>query len=203
MDAPKSDLLFAPSFKAFALRSGKLSQVASSEVFARPSCASVGVFDGVHKGHRKVISALLSESGKRNAVSCVITFSRNPKDSFNLQNQFELMGAEEKMEAVLSLGADYVLVLDFNDRIKSMSGRDFISWLFARGVECLVAGMDFKCGNPSDYMAADDIAREFPGKIVIVDDVMCDNRKISSTFLRNMIRSKGGLSQEDRMKYLT
>ena len=42
--------------------------------------AAIGVFDGIHAGHRKVIDALLEEAAENNSSSCIITFDRNPKD---------------------------------------------------------------------------------------------------------------------------
>ncbi len=177
-------------------------EIPAADAFAGDLCLSIGVFDGVHKGHRKVLSVLKDEGVKAHAKTAVLTFSKNPKDSFYADSQMEIMNVKQKSDVIFSVGIDYFIVLCFTDEIKRMSGRVFLDGLFAERVVRLVIGRDFKCGNPSQPMSACDISKEYGNRIVIVDDVVCDGKKISSTILRGIIRDKGGLSDEDMRKYV-
>ena len=177
-------------------------EISAADAFAGDLCVSIGVFDGVHKGHRKVLSVLNAEGEKAHAKTAVLTFSRNPKDSFYADAQMEIMDEKQKSDAIFSMGIDYVIVLCFTDEIKRMSGRDFLNGLFEKSVVRLVVGRDFKCGNPSHPMSVSGMLKEYKNRIVVVDDVVCDGRKISSTLLRGIIRDKGGLSDEDIRKYV-
>ena len=161
----------------------------------RRTVFSIGVFDGVHRGHHAILSALKAKAADENAVSLAITFSSNPKkesrgslDTLRLRSQY-----------IESFGIDFLAVIDFSTEFSKITACGFASLLseLCDPVEA-VFGSDFRFGSPESQKGGKDL----PGLLAaygkecsvdIVDSVLDDGGvKISSTRLREMIE-KGEL----------
>lgn len=111
--------------------------------------ASIGVFDGLHVGHRFLIGSMLQDAKARNLPSVIVTFDRDPDEVIKHGMEFgKLMRDEERIEALASTGAQYVLVLPFTERLAHMPYRRFLDVVLRRFMHpvCLHVGADFKCG---------------------------------------------------------
>ena len=166
--------------------------------FSTPLVVSIGVFDGVHKGHQKIIRRLIDESSASHPT--VLSFSRNPK--FNNGTGLDLITKEEKYTRLFSLGVEYIAELEFCDSVKNMSGAEFINLLFSfDNVKKLVVGSDFKCGVKGNSLDAWGIQKLYPNRIVIVDNYTIDGQKLSSSKIRGIIEKNGGLSKLEREEF--
>ena len=163
-----------------------------------PLCLAIGVFDGIHKGHRAVLEKLLSLSALKKTKSAVFTFDRNPKsDSSNALK--EIKSFSEKYKILEDLGIDYTVELIFSDDIKKMSGDWFCYNLIKElNISSLVCGSDFKVGNKNSYLTAQDIKRIYPSIVKIIDLVTLGGLKISSSRIRKIIEEK----KEDYNEYI-
>lgn len=162
-----------------------------------PIAVAIGVFDGVHLGHKDIFSSLVSYTEEEKDVkSMVITFSRNPK-----KNSPQLDTMRLRKEYAESFCIDFFTVIDFSMDFSKISGSEFIRLLRTMcRIKRVVVGEDFKCGYPENQITADKISEEFAllGERVSVDIrpqvVDANGRRISSTMLREMI-SSGELDQ--------
>lgn len=116
-----------------------------------PDCAAtIGVFDGVHGGHRQVIRRLISDAQLHHLASMVITFDRQPRQLFDPQFRPQLLTAQEEKERELEqLGIDFLVVLPFTRAMASLSARDFMKEILKEKlhVALLQIGYDNRFGH--------------------------------------------------------
>lgn len=121
----------------------------NSYTFA-PCVATVGIFDGVHAGHRFLIEELKSLAHERKLGSTVITFAEHPRKVLNPEFQVELLTTlPEKIAHIESTGVETCIVLDFTTDIAKLSAYDFIKTiLFEKfNVQTLLVGHDHRFGH--------------------------------------------------------
>jgi riboflavin kinase / FMN adenylyltransferase len=105
--------------------------------------AAIGVFDGVHRGHRRVIDAVKS-AGLRTTV---FTFDPHPRSVFGAGVEL-LVPLERRIELLHDAGAEDVVVLRFDEQLASLTPEAFAdSVLRAAGVEVVAAGEGFRFGR--------------------------------------------------------
>jgi len=112
--------------------------------------ATIGFFDGVHLGHRFLISQMQKVAAKRGLQSAVITFPQHPRAVLQTDYQPKLLNSfEEKLDHLASTGIDYCIVLDFTPELAQYSAQEFISTLLAKRlhVKTLLIGYDHRFGH--------------------------------------------------------
>jgi riboflavin kinase/FMN adenylyltransferase len=93
-------------------------------------CATIGVFDGVHIGHRFLLENMQKTAFSSGLKSLVITFENHPQSLFFPQNNFKLLTTEpEKIDLIAELNPDFMLLLNFNKKIAEMTSADFLFFL--------------------------------------------------------------------------
>jgi riboflavin kinase/FMN adenylyltransferase len=93
----------------------------------RHSVVSVGNFDGIHRGHRALISALATRARENNATSIVLTFEPHTKTVLNPGAQHHLLATCHEKEILLrDLGVDIMACLRFNSHLAAMTPADFV-----------------------------------------------------------------------------
>lgn len=116
--------------------------------------ATIGFFDGVHRGHHSLIAQVVAEAKKRSASSVLLTFSNHPKSILDSGKQpLCLTTADEKLELMAKSGADYAVLMPFTDELSQLSAKDFMNQVLARqmNIQALVVGYDHRFGhNRSD-----------------------------------------------------
>ena len=115
----------------------------------RGSALTLGVFDGVHRGHRRLLSRLVAEARGRGLASGVLTFRNHP--SSVLRPGFEpryLTTLESRIRLLESAGIDYVIPVTFDAELSKMDAPAFIAMLQGRlRMKALVVGPDFAMGH--------------------------------------------------------
>lgn len=115
-----------------------------------PCVATIGMFDGVHRGHRFVISCLQQEAEQQGLPSCVITFDRHPKAvvgaSFVPQ---ALSTLDEKLVLLSQTDIDLCVVLPFTSDMAQLTAHDFMQQVLKQrlGVRTLLTGYDNHFGH--------------------------------------------------------
>jgi riboflavin kinase / FMN adenylyltransferase len=135
-----------------------------------PLAAAIGVFDGMHLGHRALVQRIL---GRKGLASAVMTFKENPKRILSPSSfHGDLSTLGQKLELVESLGADFCVLIDFSGDFSKLPGRLFLSMLEKKaGLRYLAVGHDFRCGSGLDTDAE-------------AIRVFCEERSIGVEFLR-------------------
>ncbi len=115
---------------------------------------TVGVFDGVHRGHKALLETLVSKAKQTGGESVAITFSTHPrkvigKESFPLSL---LTTLPEKISLIENLGVDHILILDFNMEFSMTGACDFVRSVIVEklGVKYLIFGYDHRIGREGE-----------------------------------------------------
>jgi riboflavin kinase/FMN adenylyltransferase len=163
-----------------------------------PFAATIGVFDGLHIGHRALVSRILGEDG---LVSAVLTFAENPKRLLSPSTyQGGLSTLRQKLELIESMGVDYGVLIDFSGDFSKLPGRLFLSILRDCGeLRYLAVGSNFRCGRGLDTDAEG--IRDFCGDSIgveLLDPVKWAGSEVSSSRIRKAIL-EGRLDEAARM----
>jgi riboflavin kinase/FMN adenylyltransferase len=155
----------------------------------RPMAATVGVFDGLHVGHRLLIERVLAHGKGR--VATAFTFTQNPKAVLRPESYGgDLASLAQRLEAFESMGLDLVVLIDFSGNFSKLAGRDFLSALYSRGsLEYIAVGSNFSCGHGLDVDACS--LKSFYGALgveaEVVEPVMRGSSPVSSSRIRRAI----------------
>lgn len=168
----------------------------------RDSTITIGVFDGVHRGHRHLIGRLLEEARNEGNLAGVVTFRNHPITVLrpDVEVRF-LTDLEERVQLLKELGVDFVVPVRFDRELASLSSRDFLRQLYERlRMRRLIVGPDFAMGHDRDgtldTLPAIGKSIGFSFKSV---DLMTDSvGVVKSTTIRNSIL-EGDVSRAARM----
>ena len=112
--------------------------------------ATVGFFDGVHRGHRFLIGELRRLADKQGLPAGIMTFPVHPRTVLQTDYRPRLLNSyEEKLEHLEATGVDYCAVPDFTPALAKLSAREFITDVLAQqwGVRALLIGYDHRFGH--------------------------------------------------------
>jgi len=115
----------------------------------RPCAVTIGVFDGVHRGHQHLIALLLEHARREDLAAVAITFNPHPRTVLHPGTPVTyLTSLEERVELLQGLGLDAVAVLAFTSELAQLSPGDFLSLLVEElEMKLLVVGPDFALGR--------------------------------------------------------
>ena len=114
---------------------------------AKSTVMALGFFDGIHKGHCKVINAAAEMAKNNNLSLAVMSFFPHPKSVISNRKVNYLMPLSEKEEKLRDLGVDTFYVVEFNKEFASLQPEEFVSrYLINLGVVHAVAGFDYTYG---------------------------------------------------------
>lgn len=161
----------------------------------RPSVITIGVFDGVHRGHQHLIRRLVSEAHANDRLAVVLTFFPHPDVVIRgIAGPYYLTTAEQRAEYLLDLGVDYVVTHPFNDETRQIQAADFVDGLIHYlKVNELWVGEDFALGYRREgdvpFLRAQGEEKGF--SVSVVDMVHTENSDeiISSTLIRQALHN--------------
>lgn len=117
---------------------------------AAPCVATVGFFDGVHRGHRYLIEQVTETAHRAGMKSVVVTFDRHPREVLHSDYRpLMLTTLDEKLRLLGRTDADRCVVLPFSTALASLTAREFMSRVLLEGigVRTLVTGYDNRFGH--------------------------------------------------------
>lgn len=112
--------------------------------------ATLGCFDGVHRGHQLLIGMVLQKAKEKGLSSMVVTFDRQPRELFDSDYRPQLLSTpEEKVQLIGALGVDHLVILPFTREVASLTAQAFMQQVLQKqlGVEVLVTGYDNRFGR--------------------------------------------------------
>lgn len=152
---------------------------------------TIGVFDGVHLGHKFLISQLVEQSRQQNLLSGVITFRQHPQEVLQPRTKLPfLTDLTERSELLRNEGVEVVVPLSFAVESARLGARQFVSLLKKYLRMCgLVVGADFALGQNregnADTLRA--LGQEMNFSVMVVPAVMIDGEVVSSTAIRDAL----------------
>ncbi len=156
-----------------------------------PCSATIGYFDGVHRGHLHIINHLIDDAKAHGLASTIITFRQHPRQVLQKDYIPKLLLTEEKKgQALRSTKVDNVISMDFTLTLSLLSARDFMALLYNEyAVQRLLIGYDHRFGhNRSEGF--DDYVRygKELGITVVASDALAGNEtNISSSAIRRFL----------------
>ncbi|MBZ4684002.1 MAG: riboflavin kinase / adenylyltransferase [Fusobacteriaceae bacterium] len=167
-------------------------------------CLALGTFDGIHKGHKKLIKSAVECARKNDGTAVVMTFSEHPKKVFHNENRRILINNEkEKIHLLKKIGVDVLVIVHFTEEFKKLTPYEFVSEILYSKLKAkhLFAGFNYTFGAKRAGKAEDLIkmAKDFNIETTIIKPVTLDNTIISSTLIRDLIQ-KGEMELAE--KYL-
>jgi riboflavin kinase/FMN adenylyltransferase len=152
---------------------------------------TIGVFDGVHLGHKHLIAKLKELAQKQGDLSGVITFSQHPREVLSPQTRLpSLTGLEQRLALLQDEGVDIVIPLPFTPRIANLSPKQFLSLLKEYlKVKGLVVGPDFALGKDrqGDIDALRQLGKEMGFSVTVVPPLRIGGEVVSSTAIRKAL----------------
>ena len=153
---------------------------------------SVGVFDGVHLGHQRVLARTVERADALGAAPVVFTFHPHPLEILHPAAAPPLIQTfGQKLELMRRLGIQAVVWPEHVERILSMSPEDFLRRIVvgALAARVLVEGRDFRFGarraGHADQLAS--LADAHGLEVEVVDDVVSGGERVSSTHIRSLL----------------
>ncbi len=157
----------------------------------RDSLVTVGVFDGVHRGHAHLISRLIEDASALGKLSGVVTFREHPAELLDPDFRPRYITALcERVRLLRGLGVDFVALVTFDRELSTLRAVDFIS-LLRRHLRAsgLVVGPDFAMGHrrEGDVGTLSAMGREMGFSVTVVDPLREDGETVRSTVIREAV----------------
>ncbi len=158
------------------------------------SIAAIGVFDGVHRGHKKIFSIVRKSLQRKDTTAVAITFHPHPLKVIENRDVKLILPLRERIRRIESLGLS-VFVLEFNLPFAKLTASDFLEQIKRLlNVESFVAGADFVFG--SDRRRASEFSC-----FQIVDKLQIDGQQVSSSKIRAFLSRAELLSAKKFLGY--
>lgn len=156
---------------------------------------TIGVFDGVHRGHQALMQRLVAAAHAQGRQAVVLTFFPHPDVVLrNINERYYLTTATQKAQLLAELGVDLVITHPFDDTVRNTRARTFVETLRERlRLRSLWVGQDFALGyqreGTVDYLA--ELGRDLGYDVQPIELLAAanDEERISSTTIRDLLRS--------------
>lgn len=155
-------------------------------------CATIGFFDGVHRGHQFMIDSLTTMAHAQGRQSLVITFDRHPRQVVHADYVPQLITTtDEKLQLLHATAADRIEVLHFNAQMAQLSAYEFMRQVLHEkyGVAMLLTGYDNRFGHNRAEGFADYVryGEEMGMKVLQNTPIDIDGMRVSSSLIRRLI----------------
>ncbi len=154
---------------------------------------TVGMFDGVHLGHRKILDRLVSLARERSTRSVVVTFEPHPKLVLGTANEeFNLLTTlEEKIRLIENTGVEHLVVLPFTPELSGLSPEAFVVGVLvnALNADYIVMGPDhqFGKGREGGIEVLSDLSEQYHFTVEKLTSQDIEDSKVSSTRIRKAL----------------
>lgn len=164
-----------------------------------PCVATIGFFDGVHKGHRSLIGQVRAEAAVAGLSSAIITFEQHPRQVLHADFVPELLTTlPEKIELLRQTGLDYCLLLSFTPDLSSLSALQFMQQVVQGrcNARTLMVGYDHRFGHDRSegfehYLF---YGKEIGLSVKQAFPLYQEERAVSSSLIRRLLQESGDVT---------
>jgi len=171
------------------------------EVSLQNAWLTIGVYDGIHRGHREIIKKLVRDAHANHAPAVVLTFHPHPASVLTGRKIQCLTTPDERTELLGSLGVDVVITQRFTRDLSTATALEYMTRLKASlGLSHLLIGYDFALGKGREGNAPrlTEIGKELGYSVEIVPAVGDESGVISSTAIRKLV-STGSVAEAAKL----
>lgn len=168
----------------------------------RNPVVTLGTYDGVHIGHRSILTRLINKAKETGMDSMLITFDPHPRQALGLGEISLLSTLDEKIELLATTGLEYLLVLPFTKEFSNQGAQDFISKVLIDqlNISEIILGYDHKFGHNREgdvHLLAEVLTKtgrfvtEIPAQDV--DEIIVSSTKIRNALMQGNVDSANRL----------
>lgn len=155
------------------------------------SVVTIGVFDGIHLGHQRIIEECVHAARLLSAPSVLLTFSRNPREITCGESPCVITDYDKKMAIIESMGVEHVISVDFDPSFASMEAQRFVSEILCEhlNARCVCIGENFRFGHggEGDANLLVKLGKERGFQVKVVPLLFIEGQQVSSTLIRKFI----------------
>lgn len=158
-----------------------------------PTVVTLGNFDGVHIGHRKVLTTLVATARAHQLTSVAVSFDPHPARVHGPAGvHIEIMGQDDRQQLMADMGVDVYLLLHYNLAFAAQTPEEFVKRTFvdALHAQYVVIGDDVRFGkqNSGDLTTMKELGEHYGFEVLVVEDLLAhDDRRCSSTSIRKLL----------------
>lgn len=169
----------------------------------KPSCVTVGVFDGLHRGHQAIIRKVTSVAKKRRLQSVILTFFPHPDSIIKSAVRSPLLiSLKHRLNLISSFKIDVCVVVKFDNKFCKISAKNFISNILIKKCQMknLVISKNFIFGKnrTGNLKLIKRLSKDLNFKVDFQPQLKINKKAISSTLIRSLI-IKGSLTKASRL----
>jgi riboflavin kinase/FMN adenylyltransferase len=160
------------------------------ELHLQNSWLTIGVFDGVHRGHQQIIREVTAGAHDAHAPAVVLTFWPHPATVLGNQEVKSLTTLDERAELLAALGVDVMIAQTFDTSLANTPAPDFVARLKEHlGLQHLLIGYDFALGKGRQGNAArlTEIGKELGYELEVIPALADESGVVSSTEIRKLV----------------
>lgn len=173
---------------------------AAARPFAGASCA-IGVFDGVHEGHRYLLERVCREARERGTAAVAVTFDTDPDELFRPQGLKKLVANGDRLALLAESGVDHVVALPFTREFAALPPERFLADVFGGAEPALIqVGSDFRFGAKAAGTVGDLAAwgARAGTEVRAVDLLAADGAPVTATRIRGLL-AHGSIEEANRL----
>ena len=153
---------------------------------------SIGMFDGVHRGHQSIINQLKAVAKAKNLESGILTFWPHPRLIFKPEDDLKLLNTlSEKSQLLEKFGVENLFLKEFDEDFRNLTGEEFVRQILVEKLQIkyLIVGYDHVFGKnrSGNFELLEKLAPELGFEVEKMEAVNVHNQHISSTKVRNAL----------------
>ena len=154
---------------------------------------TIGTFDGVHLGHRQILSQLKTEASRIDGETVIITFHPHPRKIVNASKPIHLLNTiEEKIELLSALEIDHLVIVPFDERFSQLTAHDYIEQFLVEKFQphTIIIGYDhhFGKGRTGNYLLLEEYSAKLGFKLIEISPHIIHEITVSSTSIRDSLQ---------------
>lgn len=157
----------------------------------RPTTLTIGAFDGVHRGHHKLIERVVAHARRHDHQSALLTFDPHPDYIVHPERARPMLtSVDERAEAIAALGIDLMIVKPFSLDVMQWGAKEFMARVCQAVVlRDLWIGWDFALGRrrEGDYARLAEIGQELGFHVYAAERFVLEDMPVSSTMIRTVL----------------
>ncbi|MBC7361108.1 MAG: bifunctional riboflavin kinase/FAD synthetase [Candidatus Aminicenantes bacterium] len=157
------------------------------------SVLAIGIFDGLHLGHQKILKTVVAKAKKENLPAGVMSFYPHPDRILNHQRIKLIQTLEQRLEFFRKFGLDYCLILSLDSEMASLSGEDFVRLILKDTLQIkqVVVGENFRFGHRRHCGVHElkSYGKKYGFKVRALKPIKKDGHLVSSSLLRRLLEA--------------
>ena len=167
---------------------------------------SLGMYDGVHRGHERIIHALKKVAKEKKYNSAIFSFWPHPRRVINPEYELKLLtNIEEKIEILEKKGLDFLFLQKFDENFKNLDAEDFVEQILVKkiNIKHVIIGKDHCFGKDrrGDFSLLEKLGKRCGFVVEELDLILLEGQNISSTKIREALQNGDVNKANDMLGY--